>query len=189
MIVIKNQAITKDHRLLISQIPCSSVSAPKWILNFKPGFINFAKDKVEKIISTLGGGEITKKSSETFSSDSFPFRQILAVVEKIIFQICRLWQKCTNISDCKLYWFAKEMQNMSAERHDNNSEVNQVKIFIHKWCSLTQIVKNNDDDDGHNATGQSTLEKWGIKKRTWKSEALNFFLEKWGMWEKNLERY
>ena len=80
MIVIKNQAITQDchfnyifdHRLLISQIPCSSVSAPKWILNFKPGFINLAKDKVEKIISTLEGGEITKKVLKLFLLILFP---------------------------------------------------------------------------------------------------------------------
>ena len=88
------------------------------------------------------------------------------------------------------------MQNMSAERHDNNSEVNQVKIFIQKWCSLTQIVENNDDDDGHNATGQSTLEKWGIKKENlekwgmWKNlgkvRHAKENLEKWGMWEKKL---
>ena len=67
------------------------------------------------------------------------------------------------------------MQNMSAERHDNNSEVNQVKIFIQKLHRLWKTTRMMTDTM---LPGNPPWKSEALKKKTGKSEACEKTLEK-----------
>ena len=141
-----------DQLLTFYQI---SSAAGKWILNLKPGFINLPKDKVSKIISTLEEERNQKKILISFSSPKscssklflITDGQIVAAVIKFIFQICRLWQKCTNISDCKFVLICKRTakyvgetwQQFKSESNWKMQPRNVVLPPMQRWCRWQQF--------------------------------------------------
>ena len=81
----------------------------------------------------------------------YPVGQIVAAVIKIIFQICRLWQKCTNISDWKFVLICKRTAKYVGETWQQFKSETNWKIWLRD--------ENNMNDKNHQCNGDEDMDE------------------------------